>query len=85
MAHNAARLAKLSKLFKIPIVSTVQDSFGVTADEITKEYEGRLGNDVFRFEKKQFSMVTSEVEAKLKEFGRTTIVLYGCEAHICMR
>eukprot|EP00354_Favella_ehrenbergii_P000989 CAMPEP_0170468820 /NCGR_PEP_ID=MMETSP0123-20130129/11858_1 /TAXON_ID=182087 /ORGANISM="Favella ehrenbergii, Strain Fehren 1" /LENGTH=74 /DNA_ID=CAMNT_0010735487 /DNA_START=195 /DNA_END=419 /DNA_ORIENTATION=+ len=29
--------------------------------------------------------MTEEVDAHFRELGRDTVVLYGCEAHICMK
>ena len=35
--------------------------------------------------KSQFSMLTDEVDAHFRSLNRPSIVLYGCEAHICMK
>ena len=35
--------------------------------------------------KKQFSMLTEEVDAHFRSLDKDTVILYGCEAHICIK
>ena len=38
MAHNAARLAKVSKILDIPVIATAQVNFGKISPVITKDH-----------------------------------------------
>ena len=82
MVRNAARLTQTAEILDIPIISTTQVNFGPVSKEITdQQFAGRK---VFEG-KKQFSMLTDEVDAHFRSLNRNTVVLYGCEAHICMK
>ena len=35
--------------------------------------------------KKQFSMLTEDVDAYFRSLERDTVILYGCETHICIK
>ena len=56
-------------------------AFGETYQEITDEYPE--GTQVY--EKSLFSMMTEEVQQHLKTFAKSTVVLYGIEAHVCIQ
>ena len=56
-------------------------AFGETYQEITDEYPE--GTQVY--EKSLFSMMTEEVQQHLKTFVKSTVVLYGIEAHVCIQ
>ena len=60
--------------------------FGTTADEITEIYEKEYPEGVFRHEKVMFSMLEDPVMKKLESHAPSNkIVLYGCEAHVCVK
>jgi nicotinamidase-related amidase len=60
--------------------------FGTTADEIAEVYEKQYPEGVFRHEKVMFSMLEDPVMKKLESLApRNKIVLYGCEAHVCVK
>ena len=82
VAHNAKRLAQFSQLLNIPLIATKQANFGPIAEEITNAHpEGTLC-----VEKKMFSMLTEPVVEHLKLHSeRRNVVLYGQEAHVCIR
>ena len=40
---------------------------------------------MFKYEKKRFSMLTEEIDQKLQDMKRRSIVIYGLEAHVCIR
>ena len=82
MARNAARLTKTAEILDIPVISTTQVNFGPISEEVSSKHFS--GVKVFEG-KKQFSMLTPEVDAYFTALQRGTIVLYGCEAHICMK
>ena len=82
VAHNAKRLAQFSQLLEIPLIATKQVNFGPVAEEITNVHPE--GQEVH--EKKLFSMLTPAVEEQLRALpSRKNIVLYGLEAHVCIR
>jgi len=88
VTHNARRLAITAKIFKIPIISTMQvpKIFGTTAEEIAEIYEKEYPEGVFRHEKVMFTMLEPPVVTKLESLApRNKIVLYGCEAHVCVK
>ena len=63
------------------MISTKQVNFGATADEITKyHFDG-----VKVWEKKTFSMLNSDTLPYFESLKRKSVVLYGVEAHICMK
>ena len=88
VVHNARRLAITAKIFKIPIISTMQvpKIFGTTAEEIAEIYEKEYPEGVFRHEKVMFTMLEAPVMNKLESLApRNKIVLYGCESHVCVK
>ena len=82
MAHNAARLAQTAKILGIPVIATTQINFGPISGMVSAKHHP--GVKVFEG-KKQFSMMTPEVDSYFRSLGRTSVVLYGCEAHICVK
>ena len=82
MAHNAGRLAQTAQILDVPVISTTQVNFGDICDAVkSKHFDG-----VRVFEgKKQFSMLTEEVDAHFRSLDCDTVVLYGCETHICIK
>ena len=81
VAFNAGRLTQTAKAFNIPILSTKQVNFGDTSEEITKHHF----DGVQIVEKKTFSMLNSDTLPYLESLKRKSVVLYGVEAHICMK
>ena len=82
MARNAARITQTAKILDIPVIATAQVNFGPISLEVKeKHFEG-----VKVFEgKQQFSMLTQEVDPYFTSLNRRQVVLYGCEAHICIK
>ena len=81
LAHNAKRLAQFSKIMNIPLIATQQQKMGPIAPEVLAEHP----DDVFLQEKASFSMLNDPVSAHLESLNKTNVVLYGLEAHVCMR
>ena len=82
MAHNAKRLTQVAKLLNIPIVATRQNPklFG-DSDKSIERVSNRTA-----FDKTKFSMLEPQVLEHIRSFpDRKQIVLYGMEAHVCMR
>ena len=70
-----------SPLFIVQTAEQYPKAFGTTRPELAKE-------KTMIFEKTKFSMITDEVNNKLKEIGglteRNDIILTGIEGHICV-
>ena len=81
VAHNANRLSQVSRIQDIPLIACQQNAFGNIAAEIVHPAPPLS----FLEEKMQFSMCTPKVMEHLESLKKTNIVLYGIEAHICMR
>ena len=79
VAHNANRLNKLAGIHDIPLIACQQKGFGDIAAEIEHPAS------TFYEEKLQFSMCTPKVNEHLESLKKTNVVLYGIEAHVCMR
>ena len=82
MAHNAGRLAQTAQILDVPVISTTQVNFGDICDAVKSKHHD--GVRVFEG-KKQFSMLTEEVDAHFRSLDCDTVVLYGCETHICIK
>merc|ERR1719295_2116037 len=76
-------LMNCSFALDIPVIATEQypKAFGKTREELAQA-------KTMIFEKTKFSMVTDEVDARLKELGggvdRNDVILTGAEGHICI-
>jgi nicotinamidase-related amidase len=69
-------------VFDIPVISTAQVNFGPIDESITAQHHA----GVKVFEKKTFSMLDSNIKPYLMGLsGRKNAVLYGVEAHVCVR
>lgn len=84
MAKNGARLAQTAQLLEIPVLATSHIKFGPIDEMITAKHHP--GVTVFE-DKRRFSMIDERVEAYLASLGehRRQAILYGCEAHICIK
>ena len=90
VVHNACRLTAVSKDLDIPIVSTVhvQENFGGIDERIEAlDHPGRTV-----LSKSNFTMMEPHVIDHMRSVGggiehdqRYNVVLYGCEAHVCVR
>ena len=81
----AQMMTKAAPIFKIPILVTEQNikALGTTVEEIATLFPAE---NLGRFEKTKFSMVTEEAEGFLNKYPeRKNVVLYGIEAHVCVQ
>ena len=67
---------------EIPVITTAQMNFGPISTEVSSKHFP--GVRVFE-DKQQFSMLTDEVDAHFRSLARDTVVIYGCETHICVK
>ncbi|KAL6075741.1 isochorismatase domain-containing protein [Balamuthia mandrillaris] len=82
VVHVSDLMVKAAPVFKIPVVVTEQypKAFGRIVPEIDLS-----GEEVHKFEKTRFSMLTEDVTAFLSQHPqRTSVVLFGIEAHVCV-
>ena len=79
VVFTAKSLIKVGEFLKVPLLVTEQYSKGLgkTVSEIDVS-SGKV------FEKSQFSMMTSEVTREVDRIGKTQIILFGIEAHVCI-
>ncbi|CDW79716.1 isochorismatase hydrolase [Stylonychia lemnae] len=88
VSHNAQRLGKMASLFGIPLISTAQTAkvFGPTIKELNDVYATfPETNKPAQFEKITFSMIDEQVRKHFSQFEKSSVVLYGVEAHICVK
>ena len=80
--HNAKRMAQVSKVLQIPLISTrqVPRIFGDVHEDIKAEHH----EGVRSFDKTLYSMLTEEVRNSLKELNKKQVILYGIETHVCV-
>lgn len=75
-------MSQAAKVFDIPVISTQQVNFGAIDESILASHHA----GVKVFEKKTFSMLDHAVKPYLLGLtGRKSAVLYGVEAHVCVR
>jgi len=85
VVSTARYMTSVSKALEIPVVATQQYTkvFGNTLPECFATPEELKATPIF--EKKKFSMLTDEVQAKLVELNKDTYIICGIEAHVCVQ
>jgi isochorismate hydrolase len=75
----------VAQALDIPILATQQYTkvFGDTLPECFATPEAMQAVPVY--DKKRFSMMTDQVRDKLKEWNRTSYIIVGIEAHVCLQ
>ena len=75
----------MAKLFNVPIISTAQvpKAFGPTIKELNDLYTNF--GDVKQHVKSDFSMLEQPVLDYLTNLKRSKVVIYGIEAHVCVK
>jgi len=79
VVYTANSLIKVGKVLELPLIVTEQypKGLGKTVSELDVS-SGRV------YEKGQFSMMTPEVSAELERLGKSQVILFGIEAHVCI-
>lgn len=78
--ENVIKLARFARIVHLPVIVTEQEKLGPTIPEITAELTG-----VKTFGKITFDCFGDEgIRASIGLTGRTTLILAGIEAHICV-
>lgn len=86
VVKTAKYMTSVAKVLEIPIVVTEQyrKVFGPTVSDCFADKEDIKNTPTF--EKKVFSMLCGpEMQAHLDSLNRTTFVLFGIEAHVCVQ
>jgi nicotinamidase-related amidase len=82
-------MTSVANELKIPIVVTQQYTkvFGPTISEAlhTPRDLGVVEGRMALFEKKKFSMLTDDVSSHISSLNRTSFLLVGIEAHVCLQ
>lgn len=80
---NAYKILKTASLMNIPIVVTEQYPKGL--GETVVELKNIFNENTFVYEKTDFSALNNnDVLKKLEAFGKSQVILFGIEAHICV-
>lgn len=82
---TAQFMTSVAKALDIPVVVTEQYSkvFGPTVVDCFASKEDLADTPVF--EKKRFSMLTEQVQEHLTSLNKSSYVLFGIEAHVCVQ
>lgn len=85
IVRTANYMTSVAKALDIPVVITQQYTkvFGETVADTFAD-QAHLASCP-KFEKKQFSMCTEEVKKCLDGLNKTSVVLFGIEAHVCVQ
>jgi nicotinamidase-related amidase len=77
---NARRLVALASTMGLPIVVTEQGKLGATLPELSESIPGFAPISKMTFN----CFGTEEFVRRIESFGRTTLIIAGIEAHICV-
>lgn len=85
VVRTSQYMTSVAKALKIPVVATQQYTkvFGPTVPEVFASAEDLEACPIF--EKKKFSMMTDEVQAHVDQLNKTSFLLVGIEAHVCLQ
>lgn len=71
-------------IFELPILVTEQNPKGLGGT--IKEIDESLTKNVTKIEKNEFSCLANETfKSALEESGRKTVIVTGCETHVCVQ
>jgi len=82
MLHSAVKLLKFSLLMNIPVLVSRQNKkhFGETLPILSENFH----NKVIEYDKQLFSMITPEIDTYLNKNKFKSMVLFGCQTHVCV-
>lgn len=86
VVNTTKLMTSVAKELGLPIVATQQYTkvFGPTVPDAFADPKD-IGTLAPVFEKKKFSMMTEECSRHLASLGRTSYLLVGIEAHVCLQ
>lgn len=81
LIRNCVTLAKAASILGIPVVITEQNPYrlGPTVEPLRDAVA-----DTQPYSKMLFSAIIPEVKAQLEQLGKRTVLLCGCETHVCV-
>ncbi len=77
---NVTRLLSLAKVLELPVVFTEQEKLGATLQEVSRAAPGFEAVPKVTFN----CFLCEPFAAKVRETGRSTLIIAGIEAHICV-
>src|SRR5262249_6854543 len=82
LCHNCAVLLRMANELAIPSLVTEQyvQGLGRTVDSVT----AAMANPAARLEKTRFSAAVDMVVDQFRRWRRTTVIVAGIEAHVCV-
>lgn len=85
VVQTARYMTSVAKALDIPLVVTQQYTkvFGETVKECFAEQQDLEATPIY--EKKLFSMCTEEVASHLSKLNRSSYIMFGIEAHVCVQ
>jgi nicotinamidase-related amidase len=85
VVQTARYMTSVAKALDIPVVVTQQYTkvFGETVKECFAEQQDLEATPIY--EKKLFSMCTEEVSSHLSKLNRSSYIMFGIEAHVCVQ
>lgn len=85
VVQTARYMTSVAKALDIPVVVTQQYTkvFGATVKECFAEQQDLEATPIY--EKKLFSMCTEEVASHLSKLNRSSYIMFGIEAHVCVQ
>jgi nicotinamidase-related amidase len=93
--HTCRYMTSVARALNVPILITQQYSkvFGPTITDCFANLQSEDGGAAIEdllptipiYEKKQFSMITNDVAAKLDEWDKSSYLIVGIEAHVCVQ
>jgi isochorismate hydrolase len=80
-------MTSVAKALQIPIVATQQYTkvFGPTLPQVFADPVVDLESIAPIYEKKKFSMLTPEVTTRLTDLNKSSYIIVGIEAHVCVQ
>jgi nicotinamidase-related amidase len=85
IVNTARYMTSVAKALDIPVVATQQYTkvFGNTIKDCFEDPADLEATPIF--EKKRFSMMTEEVQEHLAKLNKSSYILFGIEAHVCVQ
>jgi nicotinamidase-related amidase len=83
--HTAQYMTSVAKALDIPVVATQQYTkvFGETVKECFADQADLEATPIY--EKKLFSMCTEQVSSHLAKLNKSSYIVFGIEAHVCVQ
>jgi len=77
---NIVKLVRFAKISRMPVLVTEQEKLGPTVGEVGDEIEDLAPVSKIEFD----ACIRGEFAERLRELGRSTVIIAGIESHICI-